>query len=340
MSTDSATIDMPISFMTERLQKGDLAAYFPVHRAGRLKDWTHAEKLTNMDSLPGAEGFKVLLLPIKVWRATGAWARAAVVEDPWLNGQSLRLVDLTLPLMNASFEPKGQETHIALRDFPESQRAKAKQLALRVSDVVGRIHASTMDEVETSTHAGTHVDAPFHFNPTGRTIDRVPLDWLYGDGVLLDFARRDRGAGPIGVADVRGALERLGHTLAAGQIVLFRTGAADAFFDDPEFPNLGAALGPEAFGWLLDQGVRAIGCDAESIDGPLEPMVQALRDGQTERFLPVHYAGREREFCLIHKLDLRGLDIASGFKVAAFPIKIESASAAWTRAVAFVPTEP
>jgi len=35
-------------------------------------------------------------------------------------------------------------------------------------------------------HAGTHIDAPAHFDPQGVTIDRVPLDRLVAPGVLVD----------------------------------------------------------------------------------------------------------------------------------------------------------
>ena len=82
-----------------------------------------------------------------------------------------------------------------------------------------------------------------------------------------------------------------------------------------------------------------IGCDSESLDGPVTPMVEALRAGRKDDFYPIHYAGREREFCLIHKMDLSSLPFTHGFKVVAFPIKLEHCSAAWTRAVALVTKE-
>jgi kynurenine formamidase len=93
----------------------------------------------------------------------------------------------------------------------------------------------------------------------------------------------------------------------------------------------------DAFAWLLDQGVRAVGCDSESLDGPLQPMVEALRGGGQEAFYPIHYLGRQRDFCLIEKMDLGGLTRPSGFKIAAFPIKLEGCSASWARAVALLP---
>ncbi|HEY7066526.1 MAG TPA: cyclase family protein [Chloroflexota bacterium] len=337
MSSDSATIDMPIPLMTERLLQGDKAAYFPIHRAGQLKEWTHAEKIAHLDTLPGPFGFKVMFFPIKLRRATGAWIRAVAIEDEWLAARPLQLVDLSQPIMPASFEP--EESRIITTHHDMSARARAKRLGMRVGEAP---HLGAMDHVETYSHAGTHVDAPYHFGPgaggqRALTAERLPLEWFYADAVLLDFSADKRPGDVITTADVRGALDRLAYRLKAGDIVLLRSGADAHFEDDPAFVDQGVALEREALMWLLDQGVRVVGTDAESLDGPLTPMVEALRAGNADAFYPVQYAGREREFCAIPKMDLRGLPRPHGFKVVAFPIKLEGASAAWTRAVALVP---
>ncbi len=53
--------------------------------------------------------------------------------------------------------------------------------------------------LEVSTHAGTHMDAPWHFHPTqdegqpAQTIDQFPLEWAVGDGVKLDFSDKPAG---------------------------------------------------------------------------------------------------------------------------------------------------
>jgi cyclase len=164
----------------------------------------------------------------------------------------------------------------------------------------------------------------------------LPVDWFYGNGVLLDFSGRKGPGDTITTAELREQLERTGRGIEPDDIVLLRTGAADGFLDDPAFPELSVALEREALFFLLDHGVRVIGCDAESLDGPVGPMVEALRAGRSDALFPIHYAGREREFCLIHKMDLSSLDRPNGFKVAAFPIKLEGTGAAWTRAVALV----
>ena len=337
MATDSATIDMPITIMTDRFVKGDKAAYFPIHRAGRLTEWTHAEKLTNLGSLPKPSGFKVMFFPVKIARGTGAWIRAVAIEDEWLNNHQVQLVDLSLPIMNHSFEP--EESRIVTVDHDQNQRAKAKRLRMSVPEI---IHLGSVDVVETYTHAGTHIDAPLHFAPAhngrkARSAHELPLDWFYGDAVLLDFSTTKRPQETITQHDLGAELDRIGYRLKGQDIVLIRTGAASHFADDPNFPELSLPLEKRAFMWLLDQGIRVVGCDAETLDGPVVPMVEALRAGNKDKFYPIHYLGREREFCLISKMDLGSLSRAHGFKIVAFPIKLEGCSGAWTRAVALVP---
>ena len=268
-----------------------------------------------------------MFFPVKIAQATGAWIRAVAIEDDWLTSREIELIDLSLPIMNRSFEPV--KSRVVTSHHDESRRARAKRLGMRVEEMV---HLGAMDHVETYTHAGTHVDAPYRFGPgvdgqRARTVDELPLEWFYGDGVLLDLSPKAPGE-RISAADVQGELERVGCRLGGGKIVLLRTGAANHFADDPAFTELSPRLDREALVWLLEQGVRVVGFGAESLDGPVGPMVEALRAGDRAAFFPIHRLGREREFCLIAKMDLARLTRSYGFKVAAFPIKLGAAARA------------
>jgi kynurenine formamidase len=37
------------------------------------------------------------------------------------------------------------------------------------------LHQYDSEVIFTSTHLGTHIDAPIHFNPGGQSVDNVPL---------------------------------------------------------------------------------------------------------------------------------------------------------------------
>ena len=189
------------------------------------------------------------------------------------------------------------------------------------------------------THSGTHLDAPWHYHPTmdggqrAITIDEVPLDWCYGPGVKLDFS--DRGDGYlITAADVEAKLKEIGHELRPGDIVLIQSGAGP-YSDSEEYLVRGCGMGRESTNYLTERGVHVVGTDAWSWDRPL-PLVakEFARDHDKSVIWEGHFAGIDHGYCHIEKLcNLEKLP-ADGFRVAAFPIKIEGGSAGWVRPVA------
>jgi kynurenine formamidase len=60
-------------------------------------------------------------------------------------------------------------------------------------------------------HVGTHCDARKHIVPTAGGADTIPLEWCYGDGVLLDFRSAEKGHG-ITQAEVRGGARHASST--------------------------------------------------------------------------------------------------------------------------------
>ncbi|MDI6795176.1 MAG: cyclase family protein, partial [bacterium] len=55
------------------------------------------------------------------------------------------------------------------------------------------------EEIKMDTHAGTHLDAPYHFGPTSegreaKRIDEIPLKWCFSDGVVLDMRHKEAGS--------------------------------------------------------------------------------------------------------------------------------------------------
>jgi arylformamidase len=111
------------------------------------------------------------------------------------------------------------------------------------------------------THIGTHVDAPRHFVPNGRSIDEVPLDVLIGRATIADFTGC-RSLQEIDVADLKQKLEG-----KVPQRLLLRTGWSE-FFGSMKFYNEYPFLSENAAHWLVDQGVRLIAMDTPSPDNP------------------------------------------------------------------------
>jgi len=191
------------------------------------------------------------------------------------------------------------------------------------------------------THSVTHVDAPWHYNSTiqGRraaTIDELPLEWFYADGVVLDMTHKADGE-RVEIGDVESAFETIPYTLKPLDIVLVRTGR-DAFYYQPDYLLRGPAVSAEATRWLYDRGIRVMGIDAWGWDGPLDRQARGALDRQQPgTFWAAHQCNLA--YSQIERLVNLAALPAFGFKVACFPLKVQGGSAGPTRAVAIVPDE-
>jgi kynurenine formamidase len=252
----------------------------------------------------------------------------------------MRLVDLTAPITQSPPEtPEVLRTDIAFVDHSEG--------ALQIESLLGVPRRLLRDgegwAMETltrfGTHNSTHVDAPWHYNSTiagerAQTIDELPLEWFFSDGVVLDMTAKGDGEA-IEVADLEAELERIGHELEELDIVLVRTGR-DESYGEPEYMALGPGVTAAATHWLWERGVRVMGIDAWGWDAPLHMQAQqALERDEQGVFWAAHQA--DLPYSQIERLVNLGELPATGFKVACFPLRLVGGSAAPARVVAIVP---
>lgn len=113
-------------------------------------------------------------------------------------------------------------------------------------------HAN-VTEIHMVVHHGTHLDAPRHFIADGPAMDEVPLERLYGQGVVWRIDAPDHGV--IEVAD----LERATPRMQEGDILLIDTDRA-RHINTKRYEDH-ASLSPEAAEWLLRQGAKIVGVD-------------------------------------------------------------------------------
>ncbi len=198
-----------------------------------------------------------------------------------------------------------------------------------------------VEQVSLSTHNGTHLDAPWHYHPTmnrgerAATIDEIPLDWCFQPGVKLDFRHFEDGYVAT-AADVEKELNRIGHLLRPLEIVIVNT-SAGAKFGRPDYVPSGCGMGYEATMYLLERGVRLAGTDAWSWDAPFVHTARNYAETKNAALIwEGHKAGRHIGYCHLEKLNNLEALPSDGFMVACFPVKIERASAGWTRAVAVI----
>ena len=133
------------------------------------------------------------------------------------------------------------------------------------------------------------------------TIDQVPLEWCFNDGVKLDFL--DKADGYVCTADdMKRALDRIGYQLKPLDIVLANTSAGKAY-GQPDFIDRGCGFGREATLFLLEQGVRVTGTNGWSWDAPFSYTAKRFAEtGDASLIWEGHKAGREIGYCHMEKL--------------------------------------
>ncbi len=252
----------------------------------------------------------------------------------------VKLIDLSVLHQNGATEPFGPK--IEHSDHLAGASRLAKMAGIEATDFPDTMALAT-DFISGSAHAGTHVDAPFHYGTTSegkpaKTVDQVPLEWCYGPGVVLDMRHKQAGD-EITVADLQQALAKISYTLQPGDIVLLHTGCDKYWGTDTQtYLAMQSGLGIDGLDWLLDQGIRCIGIDAWTLDRPVNAMVDAFKQkGDKTELWPTHMHGRKREYLQIEKLaNLDSIPSPYGFIVSALPVKFAGCTAGWCRAVAIL----
>ena len=147
-------------------------------------------------------------------------------------------IDVTIPLRNGMAEWPG--------DAP-FDRSFAHTMAGGAGNNVSRL--------STSTHIGTHMDAPLHFLENAPAMETLPIDAVVGPARVVQV--RDPEA--LHVAE----LEPL--ALQPGERVLFRTRNSDRRLNDGPFVTDFTYVAPDAARYLVERGVRTVGVDYLSV---------------------------------------------------------------------------
>lgn len=235
-----------------------------------------------------------------------------------------RMIDLSMPV------------HTEMKLFPriEKLRMVMKESWSEFAESIGASeygedHLTAHYAVTLSDHAGTHIDAIKHMgdeNSPGP--EGIPLDYCFGDGVVLDFRHLEFGSA-ISVDDMKAALAKIGYTLKPRDIVLIRTGASE-YNDEDRYLTDHVGMSAEATEWLIAQDCRVTGIDAPTYDPPVWAMFE------TKKFWLAHKVMQKEPYWHIENLTNLGDLPSHGFKLSVFPVKWVGTTGAPVRAVGIV----
>ena len=107
-----------------------------------------------------------------------------------------------------------------------------------------------------SAHTGTHIDAPLHFIPDGRSIDGMPPDATIGPARLIEIEDEE--------VIRRAELEK--HKPQRGERLLFKTRNSQIRWSRCRyFLKNFVHIKPDAARYLVECGVRTVGVDYLSV---------------------------------------------------------------------------
>ena len=163
-------------------------------------------------------------------------------------------------------------------------------------------------EIKTSTHMGTHIDAPFHYDDLGLKVDEMPLE------VYLSTAQ---------VIDVQGlekiAIEDLPEPESGVTAVLLKT---CSWQNRKEFPKSWPIFSESIAEWMTKRGIRLLGVDVPSVDP------------ENSKGLPMHHSMNVNKRYILEGIVLD--DIEPGvYELSALPLKIKGAEGSPVRAVLY-----
>jgi len=251
-----------------------------------------------------------------------------------------KFVDLSIYLENDVIsDPPGAEPKIQYVKHSDSVDTVASFFPGLSGDQLPDGEGWAIELVQLSTHNGTHLDAPYHFHSTmdkgkpSLTIDEIPLEWCFQNGVKLDFRHFADGY-VVTAEDIRQELDRIDYQLKPLDIVIVNTSAGKKYGHD-DYVSSGCGVGYDATIYLLEQGVKVTGTDGWSWDAPfVHTKEKFLETGDASLIWEGHKAGRDMCYCHLEKLHNLEVLPSTGFTISCFPHKVRGGSAGWTRAVA------
>lgn len=178
------------------------------------------------------------------------------------------------------------------------------------------IHGYSSEVMFLSTHTGTHIDAPSHFIPDSRTIDKIKVSRFVSRSILIKIPKK---------ADQQITLnDIINCKINANDTVVFATGWEKRFKNDNYMIN-NPGLSLDAAEYLVSNRVNAVAIDGPSIDRGVDNNFN------------IHSALLSNDIPIIENLcNLEELSTVKSFTLIVNPLKLVGASGSPIRAIALV----
>lgn len=142
------------------------------------------------------------------------------------------------------------------------------------------VHGS---KIVTNMHNSTHLNAPIHLIQRGADVASLPIDRLFGNGVVLGIPKSKWEL--VTPQD----LEKATPAIQANDFVLINTGWHRKYSDSLEYFGDAPGLSKAAAEWLVARKVSVVGVDTAAVDHPLATSLGAHRGGPLMKRLPKKY---------------------------------------------------
>ena len=161
--------------------------------------------------------------------------------------------------------------------------------------------------MSTSTHTGTHIDAPFHYDDDGLKVDELPIDIYIGKARVIDVTSLKS----VGRSDLEP------YDFGGAERILLKTGSRP----NPDvFPATYTVLRTDIGPLLKERGVRLIGVDAPSVDP--EP----------SKTLDAHHSLHKNGVFILENIVLDSIE-PGDYELIALPLPIKGGDGSPVRAV-------
>lgn len=140
--------------------------------------------------------------------------------------------------------------------------------------------------VTTCMHVGTHIDAPLHFSPTGWDMEQVPLDRLFGTGMIIDLSDRVE---PWTIVTPEMVEDAAPDEVRKGDILILyygwkKYGWCEENRDETTYFGMHPGPYVEFCTWIAEKDIKWVGIDCGSFEHPMNCAIRDFRPDLVKEF--------------------------------------------------------